>query len=252
MAMQLLGWKPLRVLKIILLAVIVGLAIYFFSQKDLKEKTILLAEWLQSMGWKGMFLYGTAYFFLGMFSLPASMITISAGYLFGFLPGILIANFGSTLGAVGLFLLGRFLFRSTVERALKGHPHLNSLDELVEAQGLKILILTRLALFMPFGLLNYAFSATRIPLHVFAFGSMAGMLPGTILYVLIGNSLDSLGELLELSARPAILTTSIEPRFGKAYFYLTLVGVFSSIVLSVYLARLSKLAFAKIKSNPRE
>ena len=239
----------LRSVKILILLGLIGSAFYLFTQINIREFIVCGAEWIKELGWKGMFFYGSLYFILGVFSLPASLITISAGFLFGFFPGILIANLGSTLGAAAMFLFGRFLFRNFVERQIAKSGFLKNFDTLMEKRGLKIVVLARLAIFMPYGILNYAFSATKIPLRTFMVGSMFGMLPGSILYILIGTSIENLSDLLVLSHKHSDLANSSDQNFKFWYFAIMGVGILAMFILLYYLGKIATLSLQNISKE---
>lgn len=241
--------RYIRAIKILILLGLVGTALYLFTQINIREFIVSGAQWIKDLGWKGMFLYGTLYFLLGIFSLPASLITISAGFLFGFFPGILIANLGSTLGAAAMFLLGRFLFRNFVERQIEKSGFLKNFDTLMEKRGFKIVVLARLAIFMPYGLLNYAFSATRIHLRTFVLGSIFGMLPGSILYILIGTSIESLSDLLILGHKQSDLANSTDQKFKLWYFAIMGIGILAMFALLYYLGKIAMLSLQNISKE---
>ncbi|RLS84197.1 MAG: TVP38/TMEM64 family protein [Planctomycetota bacterium] len=238
--------RHLRSFKILILLGLLATAFFLFTQIDIRELIVSGAQWIKDLGWKGMFLYGSLYFLLGVFSLPASLITISAGFLFGFFPGVLIANLGSTLGAAVMFILGRFLFRDFVERQVEKSGFLKNFDTLMEKRGFKIVLLARLAIFMPYGILNYAFSATKIPLRTFVLGSMLGMLPGSILYILIGTSIENLSDLLVLSNKPSDLANSSDQNFRFWYFAFMGVGILAMFILLYYLGKIATLSLKDI------
>jgi len=238
--------RYLRSVKILILLGLLATAFFLFTQIDIRELIVSGAQWIKDLGWKGMFLYGSFYFLLGIFSLPASLITISAGFLFGFFPGVLIANLGSTLGAAVMFILGRFLFRDFVERQVEKSGFLKNFDTLMKKRGFKIVILARLAIFMPYGILNYAFSATKIPLRTFVLGSMLGMLPGSVLYILIGTSIENLSDLLTLSNKPSDLAKSSDQNFQFWYFAFMGVGILAMFILLYYLGKIATLSLKDI------
>ncbi|MFM7095939.1 MAG: TVP38/TMEM64 family protein [Gemmataceae bacterium] len=242
---------PLRTLKILILLGLIGTAGYLFTQINVREFIFSGVQWIKELGWKGMFFYASLYFILGVFSLPASLITISAGFLFGFFPGILVANLGSTIGAAAMFILGRFLFRGFVERQISKSDFLKNFDNLMQKRGLKIVILARLAIFMPYGLLNYAFSATNIPLRTFVMGSMLGMLPGSILYILIGTSIENLSDILELSQKQSDLANSPDQNFKFWYFAIMGVGIMAMLILLYYLGKIATLSLQNISRDEK-
>jgi uncharacterized membrane protein YdjX (TVP38/TMEM64 family) len=63
--------------------------------------------------------------------LPASLLGVGAGAIYGLVPGFLVAA-GSTLaGALLSFFLSRSLFRATVDRLASRRPRLRNLDALI-------------------------------------------------------------------------------------------------------------------------
>lgn len=238
----------LRVVKILLLALILGTGIWLFASGDFRDTFQQWVLQLRSYGWKGMFLFATLYFSLGLISFPASMVTIAAGYIFGFFPGILIANLGSTLGATGIFLFGRFLFRGIIARQIAQSPYCRVLDSLIEDRGFRIVILARLSLLMPFGLLNYLFSSTRIHTGTFFLASLLGMLPGSVLYILVGSSLQNLSELSGIGFFETGSSHNQQLNQWKLVFLI--VGLLASMGLVFYLGKLAKQAFQLLPEKP--
>src|SRR5262245_4481719 len=51
-------------------------------------------------------------------------------------------------------------------------------------------LLTRLSLVFPFTLLNYAFGLTRVKLSHYVVAFWVGMMPGTVMYVSLGSSVN--------------------------------------------------------------
>jgi uncharacterized membrane protein YdjX (TVP38/TMEM64 family) len=119
----------------------------------------------------------------------------------------------------------------------------------MEKRGFKIVVLARLAIFMPYGILNYAFSATKIPLRTFVLGSMLGMLPGSILYILIGTSIENLSDLLVLSNKPSDLANSSDQNFRFWYFALMGVGILAMFILLYYLGKIATLSLKDISKQ---
>ena len=54
-------------------------------------------------------------------------------------------------------------------------------------EGFKLVFLLRLSPLIPFDVLNYALSLTRVSLGRYVLASAIGMLPGTALYVYLGS-----------------------------------------------------------------
>ncbi|MEX2015915.1 MAG: TVP38/TMEM64 family protein [Candidatus Hydrogenedentales bacterium] len=141
---------------------------------------------LRQLGVWGPILYTVFYVFASVLFVPASWLTLGAGYAFGAVVGTLSAFTGGLLGAALAFFLGRTLARHIIERRLSKSPRFAALDRGVAEEGFKLVLLVRLTPALPFAPLNYAFGATRVRFRDYMFGSMAGMFPGCVLYTYLG------------------------------------------------------------------
>ena len=119
--------------------------------------------------------------------LPGSPLTFAAGALFGFWKGLILVSLSSTLGATCAFMVSRYLVRKSIEKRVLKNKKFQSIDNEINEQGWKIVILARLSPIIPFFLLNYALGITKIRFIHFIFASWIGMIPGTIVYVLMGT-----------------------------------------------------------------
>ena len=119
--------------------------------------------------------------------LPGSPLTFTAGALFGFWKGLILVSLSSTLGATCAFMVSRYLIRKSIEKRVLKNKKFQSIDNEIDEQGWKIVILARLSPIIPFFLLNYALGITKIRFIHFIFASWVGMIPGTTVYVLMGT-----------------------------------------------------------------
>ena len=119
--------------------------------------------------------------------LPGSPLTFAAGALFGFWKGLILVSLSSTLGATCAFMVSRYLIRKSIEKRVLKNKKFQSIDNEIDEQGWKIVILARLSPIIPFFLLNYALGITKIRFIHFIFASWVGMIPGTTVYVLMGT-----------------------------------------------------------------
>src|SRR5947209_10188984 len=153
----------------------------------------------ESLGWFGGSAWGpvvfAAVYVLACLVLPGSLMTLAAGSLFGVVVGTAVVSLASVTGACLAFWLGRTLARGLVEKRLAGNRRFRALDQAVAAGGFKIVLLTRLSPLFPFTLLNYAFGLTKIRFRDYALASWLGMLPGTVMYVYLGSTLQELADI---------------------------------------------------------
>ena len=128
---------------------------------------------------------------------PATMLTVAGGAVFGLLLGATYSFIGGAIGSTCAFLLGRHGARRLVERRLADMPQFAAIDRAVAAQGWWIVFLLRLSPVMPFNVLNYALGLTTISAWDFALasvGSIPSELLGAYAGVLGGEALALAGE----------------------------------------------------------
>jgi uncharacterized membrane protein YdjX (TVP38/TMEM64 family) len=171
-------WRPLALLGglviLIVLARVFNLGQYLGS----------LREWIESLGPMGPVVFILIYAVAVVAAIPASLMTVAAGALFGSALGIAVVSVASTLGAALAFLMARYFARDSISSWLNGKKTFRRLDEMTETHGATIVALTRLVPVFPFNLLNYGFGLTRVPFWTYVFWSWLCMLPGTFVYVL--------------------------------------------------------------------
>jgi len=149
----------------------------------LGDRLVELRAWILGLGPVGAVVFVLIYGVATTVALPASVLTVAAGALFGSVMGVALVSVGATLGAAGAFALARWLARDAVSRWLEGNEKFRKLDAMTERHGAIIVAITRLVPIFPFNLLNYGFGLTRVPFGTYLFWSWLCMLPGTVLYV---------------------------------------------------------------------
>jgi uncharacterized membrane protein YdjX (TVP38/TMEM64 family) len=165
---------------------------------------------------------------------PAFLLTLSAGAIFGIVDGVIYVFVAATVGSCLAFLVSRYLARSAVEKKLEGKPKFSAIDRAVAAEGLKIVFLLRLTPAVPFNLLNYALGLTRVRFTDYAIASF-GMLPGTLLYVYSGKLA---GDVAALAGDPAIAR-------GWGYYSLLALGLAATLAVTMVVTRSARHALAE-------
>lgn len=190
--------------------------------------------WIESLGSIGAIVFIGIYIIATIVFLPAFILTLGAGVLFGVWLGSIYVFIGATLGSIAAFLGGRYLARDWVAKKIAGNDQFSSIDRAVGKEGLKIVLLTRLSPAFPFNLLNYAFGVTGVSAKDYIIGSI-GMIPGTIMFVYIGSLAGSLA-LIGTDAQPSVNPT--------LQWTIRIVGLVATIAVTVYVTRLAKQALA--------
>lgn len=115
------------------------------------------------------------------------------GWLFGFLPALIIVNLGLTAAALISFTVVRYVFQSAAHRRF-GYL-IRRIDDALSREGALYLLTLRL-LHMPYTVTNYAAGATTVQSRTFWWTTQMGMLPGNVVFVLAGSRVPSLHQLV--------------------------------------------------------
>ena len=168
-----------------------------------------LADWIAgSPGWArqhsvaGPLAYLVFVAVAAVLFLPGSAVIMFAGFLFGFVPGMLIALLAVPIAAQCAFEVGRWFARPWVQKKMAMNPKLQAIEKGLHEEAFLIVALTRLSLIIPFNLLNYIYGATSVRASVYFFATAIGMLPAIALYVYLGTLARDLGQILSGNAAP--------------------------------------------------
>jgi len=191
------------------------------------------AQWVDGLGFWGPAVFVLGYVVAVVAFVPASLLTLGAGAIFGIGHGVIYVFVAATIGSCLAFLVSRYLARSAIERKIEGKPKFVAIDRAVEAEGLKIVFLLRLTPAVPFNLLNYALGLTRVRFADYAIASV-GMLPGTLLYVYSGKLA---GDVAALAGDPSVAR-------GSAYYSVLALGLVATLAVTMIVTRSARRALA--------
>lgn len=117
---------------------------------------------------------------------PAEAIAVANGMLFGPVYGTLVTWLGAMAGALLAYGIGRWLGRAAVERLVPARLH-GELDRWSGYVRPGTLLAARLIPVISFNLINYGAGVAVVGLWTFLWTTALGILPLTILSVLIGH-----------------------------------------------------------------
>lgn len=187
----------LKKVSIIAVIVLILAAFYQFdlgqylTLAELKAQREVLNDFYQSHTLAVFALYFIGYVIATAVSIPGAIIlTLGAGAIFGFVNGLILASFASSIGASLAFLSARFVLRDNLERRFE--QRLKTLNAGVQKDGAWYLFTLRLVPIFPFFLINLLMGLTRMPLRTYYWVSQIGMLAGTAVYVNAGTQLAQL------------------------------------------------------------
>ncbi len=150
-----------------------------------------LRDWIGGFGIAAPLVFIAIYAVATVAFLPGTPLSLLAGLVFGPVLGTLWAVVGATIGATLAFLVGRYAARGLVEGWTAKDERVKKLDEGVERQGWRMLVITRLVPLFPFNLQNYAYGVTKIGLGTYVLLTAICIIPGAAVYTFAGGSLAS-------------------------------------------------------------
>lgn len=148
-----------------------------------------------------IFIYLTVASIAVVAMLPGWMPMMVAGFWFGPVLGSAVGLLAMSIGATGAFYVGRTVARGWVEQRIAGNRQMEALDAALEDQAFLIVVLTRVALVIPFNLLNYAYGLTRVKPMTYVSATTLGMLPIVALYAWLGSLAGGVDEILSGEAQ---------------------------------------------------
>lgn len=200
-----------------------------FSQ--LQQQLVSLVEWIDSLGVIAPLVFIIAYVIITVAFLPASIITLGAGFVFGIVKGSILVFIGAMLGATAAFLIGRFVARDWIAKKVEGKSFFTALDNAIAEEGLKLIFLIRLSPAFPFNLLNYALGLTKVSLKDYVLGT-TGIIPGTIMYVYLGSLISDL----------AMLGVGEAPSNPVVSWIIKILIFVTVVAISLYIAKIARKA----------
>ncbi|KAL5157622.1 TVP38/TMEM64 family membrane protein slr0305 [Glycine soja] len=187
------SWSStLRITILLLLLAAVIVACFTLPIEKMMKDFLLWVD--HDLGPWGPLVLAVAYIPLTVLAVPASVLTLGGGYLFGLPVGFVADSIGATVGAGAAFLLGRTIGRSFVVSRLKDYPQFRSVAIAIRRSGFKIVLLLRLVPLLPFNMLNYLLSVTPVSIGEYMLASWLGMMPITLALVYVGTTLKDLSD----------------------------------------------------------
>jgi len=186
---------------------------HYTNFQTLAEHHLALEEWthahylLAASGFMLIYIGAVA------ISMPGAVwITLMAGFLFGPFEGTVLVVISATLGATLLFLAARTALGDILEK--KAGSFVKKMEKGFQENALSYLLFLRLVPLFPFWLVNIVPAILNVNIRTFMIGTFFGIIPGTFVFVLIGNGLSAIIEAgkrpdLGIIFNPEILTPLI-------------------------------------------
>ncbi len=214
-------WRAVLGLLVLVFCAICGILLFRDAQN--------IFNWFESLGSLGPVVFTLALSFAVVVMFPTPLIKVSAGAIFPFWIAA-AANFvASLLGGLIAFLLGRWLFRESIQRSIMNDKRLQNIETALTVDAMKISVLVRLSPLIPDEWLNYLMSATPVSLRVYMVSNCSGIVY-SLAYAYYGHALGRFA--LNSSGVEGMNSTLL----GNAMLVL---GIIASIFATVLVTRAS-------------
>ena len=184
-------WLPLAIL-------LDGLGAFFYfdlSQflnfSTLQQHRQTLLSWTEAHYFQAAFIYIIIYILAVAISIPGAIfLTLVGGFLFGTIFGTLYVLISATLGATLIFLAVRIALEPWV--AKKTSRWIKKMRTGFKQGAFQYLLFLRLVPLFPFWVINIVPALLGVKASTFMLATFIGIIPGSIVYVTLGNGLGSI------------------------------------------------------------
>ncbi len=133
-------------------------------------------------------------FFFSVVSIPGTgVLTVAGGALFGLWLGSFLTAMAVSAGLLVTFLVSRHVFQNLVRSKID--TYLDFIDRGTDKYGAGFLLILRLIEVTPSFLINTAFALTTMKVWTYFWVSLAGILPGIVIFANAGTRLAELESL---------------------------------------------------------
>ena len=164
--------------------------------------------------------YFAAYIVFTSFSLPvAGLMGLLGGVIFDTIDAIILVSFASSIGALFSFWLSRYLLRDYLSN--KYNYYYLLINEGFTKNGGSYLFAIRMCMIFPYFIINSLAGLTTIKSWLYYVISQIGMLPGTIIIIILGSKLEeafTTGINIDLTTILILSILGILPIVSRYYF----------------------------------
>lgn len=160
----------------------------YLSFEILRENTEMLSLWVERSYVLAASAYILVYVIVVAFSLPGgAVMSMTGGFLFGWIAGIFYILIGATIGATVLFLAAKTALGDALRNRTKGA--IRKLEDGFRENAFNYLLFLRLVPALPFWIVNLVPAFLGVSLRTYVLATFIGIIPGAAVYSSIGNGL---------------------------------------------------------------
>ncbi len=219
--------KPNLLKWLIVAGGLIGL-IVAYKLLPIQDWVITFQNWVQGYGMLGWLIFIVVYGLTTFMLVPGSILTLAAGAVWG-LTAFPIVIIGATFGSAISFLAARYWFHDKVQNKVAEYPKFKAVNDAIGDEGWKVVGLLRLSPALPFSLQNWFLGITPVGFWPSQIATFFGIMPGTLLYVLLGSAGGKAGS----------------GDMGMAKWVVLGVGIIATLVVTVVVTKKAKAKMAE-------
>lgn len=197
--------------------VLSAIIIYFQAWQYIKPE--LLKTYVESFGVWTPIVYCVLYLIAVYIPYAGTAMTVVGGTIFNPIIGTLLVITLSSIGSVGPFLVAKKIGRKRIKERIEKTKYKKYLHH-TNKNSFMYLLYMRLIPIIPYELQNYIAGLVDISIGKFILATFAGLLPGTIFLIYLGNTLIDVQPIklviLGIISLVSLLLPIVLKRFTKA------------------------------------
>jgi uncharacterized membrane protein YdjX (TVP38/TMEM64 family) len=201
-------WGPLGGIALLMVAAFAGGLHEHLSFEALQAQKGVLLGYVGAHPVLSALAFVGAYIAAVALSLPiATALTLAGGFLFGKWLGALFVVSAATIGASIIFMVAKTSLGETLREKAGGLY--KRIEGNMQDNAVGYLLFMRLVPLFPFFLVNIVPALFNVPLRVFVITTFIGILPGSFVYVNVGEQLGDIETLNDLVSRKTLLAFAL-------------------------------------------
>ena len=174
-------------LLIVAVVILVAVALYVSPLRE-KMNPSEVAAWLKSVGnlWWAPVAFVLLYCLFNVILVPATILSLTAGVVWGWLTGGLIVLAASTVASAIPYFIARSGAPWVEEKVRR---RAGNLYEKLRREGFTTLLLMRLVPIIPYNVLNYAAGLAAIRPRDYILATFLGTIPGIFIFTYLADSI---------------------------------------------------------------
>lgn len=153
------------------------------ARRLLEEMSALRGSWIAPLAVIAVYTVG------GLIMFPVTLMIVGTGLAFGAAYGFVYALLGVEVSALATYVIGQYVGHDAIRRL--SDRWFSRASRYLGRQGLLAIVTLRIVPVAPFTVVNLVAGASHISLRDFALGTLLGIMPGTLVLVVLSDQVVS-------------------------------------------------------------